>query len=78
MTTGGSRAIRDSQDYVRKAGAAAREMLMSAAAAQWGVPVGRTRAQLGVVRHAASGRHARYGELAEAAAKLRSAEDRRS
>lgn len=70
MTTGGSRAIRDSQDYLRKAGAAAREMLMSAAAAQWNVPVAELDAQLGVVRHAKSGRQARYGELAAAAAKL--------
>ena len=40
MSTGGSRGIRTSQDYVRKAGAAARMMLLQAAADQWKVPVG--------------------------------------
>jgi isoquinoline 1-oxidoreductase subunit beta len=70
-STGGSRSIRESQSYLREAGAAAREMLVAAAAARWGVPAGECRAAKGVVVHAPSNRAARYGELAEAAAKLK-------
>lgn len=70
MGTGGSRGIRTSQDYVRRGGAAARQMLMQAAAARWGVPLAEVSTQSGVVRHAASGRQARYGELAAEAGKL--------
>ncbi len=70
MTTGGSRAIRDSQEYLRKAGAAAREMLVSAAATQWKVPADELVVKAGVVTHAKTGRSARFGELAPAAAKL--------
>lgn len=69
-STGGSRSIRESQSYLREAGAAAREMLVAAAAATWGVPASECRASKGVVAHGASGRTARFGELAEAAAKL--------
>jgi isoquinoline 1-oxidoreductase beta subunit len=70
FSTGGSRGIRESHDYVRKGGAAARLMLVQAAAARWGVPAGECRTAKGVVSHPASGRSARYGELAEAASKL--------
>ncbi|MCW5625392.1 MAG: xanthine dehydrogenase family protein molybdopterin-binding subunit [Burkholderiales bacterium] len=70
MTTGGSRAIRDSQEYLRTAGAAAREMLVSAAATQWKVPASELTVERGVVTHAGTGRKARYGELVAAAAKL--------
>jgi isoquinoline 1-oxidoreductase subunit beta len=70
MSTGGSRSVRGSQEYLRKAGAAAREMLIAAAAQQWNVPVPECRAVKGVVTHAPSGRILRYGEVAEAAAKL--------
>lgn len=70
MSTGGSRGIRTSHDYIRRGGAAARQMLMQAAAAQWQVPVSELTAENSVVRHAASGRSARYGELAAAAAKV--------
>ena len=70
MSTGGSRGIRTSVDYVRAGGAAARMMLVEAAAAQWGVPGGECSAKLGVVTHAASGRSVRYGALAQAAGKL--------
>src|SRR5215470_18554046 len=49
MSTGGSRGIRDSQEYVRKAGAAAREMLVAAAAQQWGVPVSECSVAKGVI-----------------------------
>ena len=70
MSTGGSRGIRTSQDYVRRGGAAARMMLMQAAADDWNVPVGELTAVNGVVMHAASGRTTSYGKLAAAAAKL--------
>ena len=70
MSTGGSRGIRGSVEYVRKGGAAARAMLVQAAAAQWGVPVAECTAANSVVTHAPSQRAARYGALAEAAAKL--------
>jgi len=70
MSTGGSRGIRTSVDYVRKGGAAARMMLTEAAARQWGVPVGECAAANSVVTHRPSGRTLRYGHLAEAAAKL--------
>ena len=69
MATGGSRGIRDSHDYVRKGGAAARLMLVEAAAAQWNVPVAECGVTAGVVTHGKSGRRLRYGELAAAAAK---------
>jgi isoquinoline 1-oxidoreductase beta subunit len=69
FATGGSRAIRDSHTYLRKAGATAREMLIQAAAKGWGVPAAECKAVKGVVVHAASGRKASYGSLADAAAK---------
>ena len=70
MSTGGSRSVRTSQEFLRKAGAAAREMLVAAAAAQWNVPVAECQAANSVVTHKPSGRTLRYGEVAEAAAKL--------
>src|SRR3954467_10061347 len=70
MGTGGSRGIRTSQDYVRRGGAAARLMLLQAAAEQWNVPVGELTVTDGVITHAASKRSIRYGEVAGAAAKL--------
>jgi isoquinoline 1-oxidoreductase subunit beta len=73
--TAGSRGIRDSQDYVRKGGAAARMMLVQAAANGWGVPVAECAAQKGVVSHKASGRSLSYGKLTEAAAKLEPPKD---
>ncbi len=70
MSTGGSMGVRSSQDYVRRAGAAARELLVAAAAARWQVPAAECAADKGVVTHKPSGRTLRYGELAAAAAKL--------
>ena len=70
MSTGGSRGIRGSVEYVRKGGAAARAMLIQAAAARWGVPPADCDAALSVVTHAPTGRTLRYGELAAAASKL--------
>jgi isoquinoline 1-oxidoreductase beta subunit len=70
MSTGGSMGVRSSQDYVRRAGASAREMLVAAAAARWQVPVAECTAADGVVAHAPSGRKLRYGQLAADAARL--------
>ena len=70
MSTGGSRGIRGSQDYVRRGGAAARMMLMQAAADGWQVPVGELNVANGVITHKASGRTTSYGKVAAAAAKL--------
>jgi isoquinoline 1-oxidoreductase beta subunit len=70
MSTGGSRGIRGSVDYVRKGGAAARAMLIQAAAGRWGVPASECQAALSVITHTPSGRTLRYGEVAAAAAQL--------
>jgi isoquinoline 1-oxidoreductase subunit beta len=70
FSTGGSRGVRESHEYVRKGGAAARMMLVQAAADGWKVPVGECSAVKGVITHKASGRSIRYGEVAAAAAKL--------
>src|SRR5262249_28887498 len=67
FSTGGSRGIRESQDYVRKGGAAARMMLVQAAADEWKVPVAECRAASSVVTHAPSGGTLTYGHLAPAA-----------
>ncbi len=68
--TGGSTAIANSYEQMRRAGATARAMLVSAAAQQWKVPASQITVKNGVVSHAASGRKAGFGELAEAAAQL--------
>ncbi|MBK6851908.1 MAG: xanthine dehydrogenase family protein molybdopterin-binding subunit [Burkholderiales bacterium] len=70
FSTGGSRGIRESQDYVRKGGAAARLLLVQAAANEWKVPVGECKAAKSLVTHTPSGRSLRYGRLAAAAARL--------
>jgi isoquinoline 1-oxidoreductase subunit beta len=71
FSTGGSRGIRDSHEYVRKGGAAARMMLVQAAADEWKVPVAECRAAgNGVITHTPSGRRTSYGKVAAAAAKL--------
>jgi isoquinoline 1-oxidoreductase subunit beta len=70
MGTGGSRGIRTSQDYVRRGGAAARMMLLQAAADEWKVPVGEVTVADGIVTHAATKRTTSYGKVAAAAAKL--------
>jgi isoquinoline 1-oxidoreductase beta subunit len=70
MSTGGSRGIRGSQDYVRQGGAAARAMLVQAAANEWNVPVGELTVRNGAITHAASGRTTSYGKVAASAAKL--------
>ena len=68
-STGGSRGIRESQQYVREGGAIAREMLIAAAAAEWKVPAAECSAANSVVKHS-SGKTLTYGHLAAAAAKL--------
>src|SRR6185503_6858828 len=68
--TGGSRGIRTSHQYVREGGAAARMMLVQAAANQWGVPASECTVSNSVITHAPSKRKTTYGKVAEAAAKL--------
>lgn len=70
FSTGGSRGIRSSQDYVRKGGATARVMLIEAAANAWKVPATECTVANGVITHTPSGRTTTYGKVAEAAAKL--------
>ena len=70
FSTGGSRGIRNSQDYVRKGGATARVMLVQAAADEWKVPASECTAANSVITHTPSGRTTTYGKVAEAAAKL--------
>jgi isoquinoline 1-oxidoreductase beta subunit len=70
MSTGGSRGIRSSQDYVRRGGAAARMMLLQAAADQWKVPLAELTASEGIISHAASKRTVSYGKVAAAASKV--------
>ncbi len=70
FSTGGSRGIRDSQDYVRKGGAAARMVLVQAAADGWNVPASELGAANSVITHRPTGRTTTYGNVAQAAAKL--------
>src|SRR5215472_10391905 len=68
-STGGSRGIRESNQYVREGGAMAREMLIAAAASEWKVPASECTAANSTVTHK-SGKRLGYGHLAAAAAKL--------
>lgn len=70
FSTGGSRGIRESHEYVRKGGAAARMMLVQAAANQWSVPASECTASNSVITHKASGKKTTYGKVAEAAARV--------
>lgn len=70
FSTGGSRGIRESHEYVRQGGAAARLMLVQAAADEWKVPAAECSAANGVITHAASNRRTTYGKVAAAAARL--------
>jgi len=70
FSTGGSRGIRDSHQYVREGGATARIMLIQAAANAWNVPASECSASNSVITHKPSGRKTTYGKVAEAAAKL--------
>ena len=70
FSTGGSRGIRESHDYVRKGGAMARMLLLQAAAEGWGVPVAECNVARGVITHVPSGRKTLYGRVTAAASKL--------
>src|SRR2546430_2914049 len=75
MASVGSRTIRNSQEYLRKAGATAREMLIAAAAQQWGVPASECSASNSFITHGAGGRRLSFGKVADAAAKLEPPKD---
>ena len=70
MSTGGSRGIRASHDYVRKGGAAAKIMLVQAAAEGWKVPAAELTVSKGTITHAKTNRRITYGKVAAAAARL--------
>lgn len=70
FSTGGSRGIRDSHEYVRKGGATAREMLIAAAAAEWKVPATECFAANSVITHRPSNRKVTFGKVATAAASV--------
>jgi isoquinoline 1-oxidoreductase subunit beta len=75
FSTGGSRGIRESQEYVRKGGATARVMLIEAAANEWKVPASECSAANSVITHTPSGRKTTFGKVAEAAAKVEPPKD---
>ena len=70
FSTGGSRGLRSSQQYVREGGAAARTMLIQAAAEQWGVAQAECTASKSVITHGPSGKTTTFGKVAGAASKL--------
>jgi isoquinoline 1-oxidoreductase beta subunit len=70
FSTGGSRGIRTSHEYVRKGGAAARVMLIQAAANEWKAPASECTAANSIITHTPTGRTTTFGKVAEAAAKL--------
>ncbi len=66
--TGGSTSIANSYEQLRKAGATARAMLVSAAAAEWNVPASEITVSKGRIKHDASGKESGFGALAAKAA----------
>jgi isoquinoline 1-oxidoreductase beta subunit len=70
FSTGGSRGIRESHEYVRQGGATAREMLIAAAAAQWKVPASECFAANSVITHRPTNRKVTFGQVATAAASV--------
>lgn len=70
FATGGSRGVRESHQYVREGGAAARLMLIEAAANKWGVDPSECTTDAGVIYHTSSNRQIAYGKVAVEAAKL--------
>ncbi|MDP2240517.1 MAG: molybdopterin-dependent oxidoreductase [Burkholderiales bacterium] len=70
FSTGGSRGIRESHEYVRRGGATARMMLIQAAAEAWQVPAAECSAAKSVITHKPSGRKTTYGKVAAAASKI--------
>ena len=75
MAAVGSRTIRNSQEYLRRAGATAREMLIAAAAQQWGVPGSECSASNSFITHGPSKRKVSFGKVADAAARLEPPKD---
>ena len=75
FSTGGSRGIRKSHEYVRQGGAMARELLIRAAAQGWDVPAAECRAEASVISHPPSGRSTTYGAVAALAATLESPQE---
>jgi isoquinoline 1-oxidoreductase subunit beta len=73
--TAGSRGIRTSHELLRKGGAAARMMLVQAAASEWKVPAAECTAANGVITHKASNRSTTYGKVADAAGKIEPPQD---
>ena len=73
FSTGGSRGIRESQEYVRKGGATARAMLVQAAADGWKVPAAECTAANSVITHKPSGRTTTYGKVAAVAGNAQAA-----
>lgn len=67
---GGSQSIRQGWEPLRMAGATARQMLLTAAAGQWEVPVNELSVENGIIKHANSERSVSYGEIAKAASEL--------
>ncbi|WOR16181.1 molybdopterin cofactor-binding domain-containing protein [Hyphomonas sp. FCG-A18] len=70
FSTGGSQGIRGSHQYVREGAAAARMMLIEAAANEWGVPASECRAEKSIITHTPSGKTTTFGKVANAAAEL--------
>lgn len=70
LSTGASRSIASSQDYLRRAGATAREMLIAAAAVRWNVPASQCTARNGTITHVPTGRALTFGAVADDAAKI--------
>ncbi|MGE0626919.1 MAG: molybdopterin cofactor-binding domain-containing protein [Hyphomicrobiaceae bacterium] len=70
MATGGSRGTRDSQQYLREAGAIARVMLVEAAAKAWNVSAFECTVAAGTIAHTPSGRKTTYGKVAAEAARI--------
>src|SRR3954447_5041994 len=73
--TGGSTAVANSYEQMRKAGATARALLVAAAADSWKVPASQITVKQGVLRHAGSGRESTFGQLAEAAGRQTAPKD---
>ena len=70
FSTGGSQGIRGSQDYVREGAAAAKAMLIEAAANEWDVPASECTSANSVITHGPSGQTTTYGKVAAAASQL--------
>ena len=71
LSTGGSRAVRETGEMVQQAGASARERLIAAAAKRWNVPAQDCAAAMSKVTHKPTGRTFRFGELAAEAAAIK-------